>query len=344
MGIWGSTVYAASSIGVTAGSIFSAALRESLTDEQLHDWGWRIPFLFGALGAVPAAYLKLHATEHAVIPANKNAKSAKQDIKKSGGEQKPNSLKGTFSAENRRALIASCLLPSVPATTYYLTFIWLATYMETIADPPIPHAMTINSALGIVGGIFLTLLGGWIADIVGDYSKQMFMSAIALAILQPLLMAFIGTGWDGSDASITITAFVIQLILAFLLSCWNGAMLPWMILKFPAELRLTSASIGYNIALSIWGGFSPAVATVLVSHYHHFAPGLLVTVAAIVSLQSLWIAPRGFESVSSKAAMQNPDTSNNKKGNDSSHDESQPIWAIDDDDGDEDKEDGIEML
>ena len=32
--------------------------RVLLSDEQLHDWGWRIPFVIGALCAVTALYLR----------------------------------------------------------------------------------------------------------------------------------------------------------------------------------------------------------------------------------------------------------------------------------------------
>eukprot|EP00957_Ditylum_brightwellii_P187113 14251605-Ditylum_brightwellii.AAC.1 len=52
-GRWGASVFAFSSIGIALGSLFSYVIRETLNDEQLRVWGWRIPFWFGALGALP---------------------------------------------------------------------------------------------------------------------------------------------------------------------------------------------------------------------------------------------------------------------------------------------------
>jgi len=282
---WGSTLYASSCIGVTVGSAFSAILRETLTEEQLIAWGWRIPFFFAIFGTIPAIYLKYNFKENQVNNTADGMKSS-QIMK-----QKKNPLRETFRGSNLRALLAAIILPSAGSSTYYLTYIWIATYMETIMDPPVPHAMTINAVTGIVGGVFITVWGGWIGDKVGDYPKQLFLSFLSLAIISPFLFFLIGKSW-GSDASIPYVCFILQMMLAVLLALLSGPSSPWLLLKFPPEVRLTSVALGSGIATLFWGGFSPAIATALYDNFGRSAPGFFISISAIVSMQALWIAPK----------------------------------------------------
>ena len=279
-GLWGSSVFAVSSIGVFIGSLLSYILRETLDEEQLRSWGWRLPFLLGAFGIIPGAYLKFRAREHpAVIPtATPPSQSGEHPVL-----ERRNTFAEAFSRENRRALIASALVPCLPAATYYIVFIWMAIYMESILDPPVPHAFAINTVVGVIG-IFLVFLGGLISDCYGKYVRLMFMSSACLAVLGPLLLHFVGLGNPG-------VAFVCQTTFALILSIWNGAMIPWMIKSFPPHVRLTSVCIGYNIAVSICGGFAPAVATLLVDRFSNSSPGYIMTVLAGVSWIGLYIAP-----------------------------------------------------
>ena len=138
-GIWGSSVFAAATVGTVIGSMLSYILRETLTEEQLLSYGWRIPFLFGALGILPGSYLKYKALDH---PADTTAASTDTATSEDGSTLKrSDTLTETFGTANRRSLIASALVPCLPAATYYITFVWLAIFMETIANPPIPRKL-----------------------------------------------------------------------------------------------------------------------------------------------------------------------------------------------------------
>jgi len=304
-GFWAAAVYAASDAGVTLGSLIASMIRDTLTEEQVESWGWRIPFWLGALGALPAIYLR-YRTEEIEVPSVDEENegkiygvdemerfTGKKDAMKSKTKGVEDPLVETLSKSNRRAFLASILVTSLVALCYYIIFLWLVLFMQTFIDPPIPHAFTINSVNGFLGGIFLVMFGGWFADKVGDYVKISAISAISLGILFPVALAFLGSGWDDSQISVTMVAFCIQFILSFFLAMLTGAMLPWLVLIFPPQIRLTSVSLGYNIAVCAWGGFSPLVATILVNKFHaNSAPGYLVTFASFLALVGLWIAPK----------------------------------------------------
>lgn len=283
-GVWGSAVMAASGAGVTLGSLFSYVLRETLTDEQLNSWGWRIPFFFGVLGVVPGLYLKKHGKEHPIPQPEGTAVGLTEEERGPPRRQK-SVISESFSRQNRRALISATLVGALPAAAYYIIFIWLAIFMESIMDPPVPHAFAINTAVGALG-IAGMVFGGWIADCYGQYVHLMVFSGLCLAVASPLLLRVIGYG----DPT---AAFFCQVTLGFFMVVWNGAMLPWMVSSFPPSLRLTSVSIGYNIAVCVFGGFAPTFATILVDSYDAYATGLYITALAILSILGLMIAPKG---------------------------------------------------
>ena len=111
--------------------------------------------------------------------------------------------------DNRRNLLVAALLPCLPAATYYIVFIWLAVYMETIVSPPVPHAFMINTVVNVLS-ILLAFAGGALADYYGNYRALMTISAVCLAIVGPLFLHLIGNGHPG-------VAFACQAVFAILL-------------------------------------------------------------------------------------------------------------------------------
>lgn len=306
-GFWGSVVSAALSVGVTLGSLAATVLRESLTEEQLETWGWRIPFWFGAIGAIPALYLKLQVKEHNIrqynleatadSPENLNSKETEGEIASLGEKSESNNkitdpIRKALGKSNRRAFFAGLLIPTLGAAGFYIIFIWLAIFMDSLLVPPIPHAFAMTSINSFLGGIIFTLIAGKFVDWIGDYAMVMIVSGVLLAVSFPVSLHFIGTGFGSNNEYVGVVAFLIQLYLGILIAFWNGGMTPWMVLIFPPEIRLTSIAIGYNIAVAIWGGFTPLFATLLADQLNDTAVGYLLTATALLSLAALWIAPK----------------------------------------------------
>ena len=65
----------------------------------------------------------------------------------------------------------------------------------------------------------------------------------------------------------------------------------WLVESFPADARLTSVAIGYNVAQCIMGGLTPSIATIMANAWY-ISPGLLLTGIAFCSLVGLhFVAP-----------------------------------------------------
>jgi len=301
-GVWGATVMASSALGATIGSAVSYILRSVLTEEKMLAWGWRIPFWFGLFGAIPTFYLesnerKRNSTRNMQVSIVNEEKSDSDeqegDIALTSSNDTSPHLDGLCSGSNTRGLISGAFVTGIPASMYYITFIWLVTYMDEIRDPPIPHAFAINTVNGLISLVQI-MMGGWLIDYIAASSffncfgceglkYIMYLSTVGIAVLAPLILhAMSLPQYDDSP----FAAFAFQFLLSGLLSLYQGALLPFLMMIFPQHIRLTSMALVYNIGVCLCGGFAPSVATYLTNDETSYSitdVGYCLTVISILS-------------------------------------------------------------
>jgi MHS family proline/betaine transporter-like MFS transporter len=313
-GLYGSCVMAAGNFGTFLGGVVAYGLRSNLTNDQLTQWGWRIPFLSGILISVCGIYLKYFCEDDEILPghapvpvpsddmhdrAPPTGQESQEDDQAFPSEYSANNnndnaintnpttpvnpLREAFSRENRRSLIASCMVPMVWSGGFYLSFVWMAIYMTDLIDPPVPSAFGVNSY-----SLLLLILWFPLAGLLSDYygrKRIMTIGGVAFGLLGPIMMFVIGE--KGSQSA--WIAFTCQTVLSISLTLWGAPMCAWLVESFEPQARLTSVSIGYNIAQAIAGGMSPFLATLLVDKVGLGAPGVLLFFLSVVSIAGLWV-------------------------------------------------------
>jgi len=289
-----------------AGSIFATILRSSLTPEQLESWGWRIPFLLGALVGVAGAWLRSSGIvddsdgddvgennfsgaidlEGQCEKAGSNKESKQQTEPESRTE---NPLLATFKVQNLRPLLGSFLAASLWAVGFYVLFLWLPVAMSSPSDAAVvvPNAFWINIASLSLTQALLFPMVGLLSDRYGRRPVMTF-GAAGLAVGSPLLIGLIGRTGD------PWIAFFSQSSLGLLLALWASPMLSWFIESFHASHRVSSIGVAYNVAMAVLGGTAPTIATAMVDGAGGFAaPGYLVSAVSVLGLAGVWIvAPR----------------------------------------------------
>ncbi len=98
-------------IGTLLGSFVGVFIRAILTDEQLVNWGWRLPFLSGIFIGFVSMYLETHGREH-------NPNVDENDLGAEKVESK-HSLGDVFKRENLPALASATLTPMLYGAGFY---------------------------------------------------------------------------------------------------------------------------------------------------------------------------------------------------------------------------------
>ena len=275
-GYYGSLPMVAANCGSLLGNLCGAFLRQILNEEQLLKFGWRIPFMSGILIAFVAMYLKIHGDD---VHTNAN-------VYDSDDSKITNPIRVAFRKENRLALLSTTFAPFLWGGGFYISFVWMAIYMDELLDSPptsnpVPYAFWVNAMSMFLGMTFMLPLAGFISDKIGRL-KLMTFAAIGLGIMGPIVVIIISQGK-------AFPAFLGQFLLGTLLSFYGGPLCAWLVESFSPEVRLTSASLGYDLAHATVGGFSPAMATALFNNHGITSPGILYPILASISIFGLYL-------------------------------------------------------
>jgi MHS family alpha-ketoglutarate permease-like MFS transporter len=209
-----------------------------LTEQELKDWGWRIPFFIGAGLAVFAAVMRrdLHETEQFV--------EAKKQAKPMG------SLSALFKYPRELFLVVGL---TAGGTAAFYTF---TTYMQTFVKLSV--GLTADQTTTVIFGtlVFACLLQplyGGLSDKIGRKPLLIFFGIAGTLCTVPIL----------TTLQTTKSPFV-----AFLLIC--GA---WVFVAgytsinavvkaelFPTNIRALGVGLPYALTVSIFGGTAPWVA------------------------------------------------------------------------------------
>jgi MHS family proline/betaine transporter-like MFS transporter len=258
--------------GSLLGGIVSFILRQLLTRDQLISWGWRLPFLSGIFVSTFGFYLKSHGGDqdrqhyhepsrsieadnsfendedgfgNDVTGASNGDIQCAMDTKEEIATPPKNPVKQAFARENRRALLASSMVPMLWSAGFYLSFVWMAIFMADLIKDPVPYAFAVNSAALLFSICLIFPVAGILSDRFGRV-RIMTIGGASMGILSPILVLVIGRGNP-------FLAFLSQSIMGVALSLFGAPMCAWLVETFEPDARLTSISVGYNIAHALFG-------------------------------------------------------------------------------------------
>ena len=199
-GLYGSFVMAAANFGTLLGGIISFLMRSFLSQDQLESWGWRIPFLSGILVSTVGLYLRYYCDDDTGGHHG------------GGNDQKSNPIKEAFSYKNLRALTAASLVPMLWAGGFYMTFVWMATFMDTFIE--IPGAFGINSMALLLSICAIFPIAGMLSDKYGR-ERTMYTGGILMGVTSPIMIILIAQGNP-------YLAFCSQFMMGLFLSLWGA--------------------------------------------------------------------------------------------------------------------------
>ncbi|RDK10926.1 MFS family transporter [Cupriavidus lacunae] len=241
-------------------------LQQLLDEAELKAWGWRIPFVVGAITAVVALFLRrtLHETSSAASRGSKEAGSVAELFR------------------NHKAAFFTVLGYTAGGSLIFYTF---TTYMQKYLVNT--AGMSIKTASYVMTGcLFLYMcmqpLFGALSDRIGRRANMLLFGALGALFTVPILTA-LGTVSSPELAFVLIAAALA--IVSFYTSI-SGIVKAEM---FPAEVRALGVGLAYAIANAIFGGSAEYVALGMKTLGHETAfywyVTLMMVIAFLVSLR-----------------------------------------------------------
>lgn len=226
--------------GVFLGSVINMLLSIYLSSEQLHSWGWRIPFLLGIpLGLIGGLLRYKLRDSLAFINAPKHKLPVKDVVQNHAGN-----------------LIKIIMLFSLSAISFYMGYVYISGYLVSTGKITLHESMFSNSISTITMGIIIPIFG-YLSDKF-DSRKIMLAGVIGLSLLfYPVFILFTMGNF--------ISLLIGQLILAFAISVFAGPLASTAADSFPIASRYTGVAVALNVGTSVFGGTAPFVAAYLVN-------------------------------------------------------------------------------
>jgi MFS transporter, MHS family, proline/betaine transporter len=265
-GLYGSFQQMSVAGGLLLGSAIAALIATLLTPEALDAWGWRIPFLLGGVLGPIGMYMRRNIAE---TPAFAAARAApRQDIE---------------IAPARAARLAAQALGFTVIWTvaYYIVLTYLPTFAGKYMG--VTHAQSLWAAalalLALIGAV--PVFGYW-SDRVG---RKPFLLACCVGFI---LLPYPLFAWMLNNPSFA-TLSLAQIALALTIAPYSGAGPAAIAELFPTSMRSTWMSIGYSLAVALFGGFAPFIATWLIATTGSaISPTYYVIGAALISTFVVW--------------------------------------------------------
>jgi MHS family proline/betaine transporter-like MFS transporter len=253
--------------GFLLGSLSATVLSLSLSPETLASWGWRTPFLAGIVIGAAGAWLRWRlADTPKYIEIEERQAIAPAPLAEAAGPYARETL-----------TVFGLTLHNTVA--YYISLVYMTGYLTGIGGLPQVTAQLIGTACLAVF-VILIPLNGMLSDRVGRRPLLMASCAGFAVLGYPFFML-------GSSGRADL-AFLAQVLMVAMLSLYAGSCPAAYAELFPTRVRYTALSIGYNIAVAIFGGFAPFIATWLIRETGNpLAPAFYVVAAAVITLAIL---------------------------------------------------------
>ncbi len=212
-------------------------LQQFLTDAEMKDNGWRIPFLIGAVTAVIAMLLRrtLHET------------ASEKDLQSQEA--------GSFAViwRDHRAAFLTVLGYTAGGSLIFYTF---TTYMQKylIASAHMPKTTATNISL-VTLFVYMCMqpLFGMLSDRIGRRKSMMLFGALGTLLTVPLMTGIAGAGTP-------VLAGVLICVALAIVSLYTSVSAIVKAEMFPPQVRALGVGVGYAISNAIFGGSAEYVA------------------------------------------------------------------------------------
>lgn len=243
--------------GMLLGSAIAALSATLLSKAQMADFGWRLPFLLGALIVPVGFYMWRHVEETPVFVAQ---------------ESRP----VPFGAGLRLAVQAGGIIV-IWTVAYYAILTYMPVFTARYSHLGASAALWSNALSLFILAVTIPVFGG-LADRIGRKPLLLIGAAGFLLLSYPLFLLIV-------KSQSAMPVILAQIVFALMTAIYSGGAPAAVTEIFPAASRLLWMSTGYSLTVALFGGFGPFISTWLVKATGSpLSPVLYIAGCALLSL------------------------------------------------------------
>ncbi|WP_405478361.1 MFS transporter [Streptomyces sp. NBC_00009] len=231
-------------VSMTAGQIvglgLQIVLQRTLSDDALHSWGWRVPFIIGALGAAIIFYLRRNMLETDVYEESADDAGADQ--------------KGTLKAlwAHRREAFLVMALTMGGTVAYYTYTTYLTKYLSNSAGLS-KETATLVSFCALIVFACIQPLAGRLSDRIGRRPLLITFAVGSTFLTVPIMTMLKHAGSFWPALGLALLALVVVTGYTSINACVKAEL-------FPTGIRALGVALPYAIANALFGGTAEYVA------------------------------------------------------------------------------------
>ncbi len=267
-GWFGSFQFTSQAFSAIVGSGVAWAVNAALTQQQVGDWGFRIPFVLGLLIGPVGWYIRRQVDETpAFAHATPNRAPALDLLRRYPG----------------RVMLAAGVVAGGTAGTYLN--IYLPTYVHKHLHVAVSGSYAV-SFWASAAPLAITPISAIISDRTGRLPIMLVGAAALGAASYPLILLVI------AHPTASVLAFVFMAISA-LRAAYTAPVAALLAEMFPVDVRGAGMSLGYTLGVVVFGGFAQLAMEWLIDVTGSLAvPGLYLAATSAISLTALILIAR----------------------------------------------------
>ncbi|WP_194207884.1 MFS transporter [Superficieibacter sp. 1612_C1] len=261
IGIACGTLTAGLTVGILLGSVVATIVNTTLSQQAIHDVGWRLPFLLGGAFGLIAMYLRRWLQETPIFLEMQQRKVLAKELP----------VKSVI-VRHKKAVILSMLLTGLLSAGIVVVILMSPVWLQK--QYGFAPALTLQAnSIATIMLCFGCLMAGLAVDRFGP-GKIFIIGSIMLAC----------SGWMFYHLS---GVYPQQLFLLYgLVGLCVGVVgaVPYVMVKaFPPAVRFSGISFSYNMSYAIFGGLTPVAVTMLMG-VSPMAPAWYILAISLVGI------------------------------------------------------------
>ena len=226
-------------------------LQKVLSDAELHAWGWRIPFVIGAILSLVALYMRSILYETKAFEALKNR-----------SDERKGTIRELLKHPKALLIVVGLTLGGT------LAFYTYTTYMQKFLVYTVNLSKAESTLISFISMLIFALiqpLFGALSDRIGRRPLLISFGVLGSICTVPLLTAL-------SHTTSLYTAFFLLLSGLFIVSGYTSINAIVKAELFPTEVRALGVGLPYALTVAIFGGTAEYVALYLkdIGHESYF--------------------------------------------------------------------------